>query len=83
MPECEVYLPPPPPPVEAEPEEEEEAPALQPADAGNGIVQGMCSGNTNNIGNNMDYACPGETTGFLKPFIYKNDHFTKTGSGQT
>jgi hypothetical protein len=22
-------------------------------------------------------------TGFLKPFIYINDHFTKTGSGQT
>ena len=21
--------------------------------------------------------------GLLKPFIYKNDHFTKTGSGQT
>eukprot|EP01046_Picozoa_sp_COSAG06_P018172 COSAG06_NODE_1256_length_10087_cov_7.646676_3_plen_96_part_00 len=22
-------------------------------------------------------------TGFLKPFLYINDHFTKTGSGQT
>jgi hypothetical protein len=26
---------------------------------------------------------PGNKTVFLKPFMYKNDHFTKTGSGQT
>jgi hypothetical protein len=26
--------------------------------------------------------CPAEN-GFFEPFIYKNDHFAKTGSGQT
>jgi hypothetical protein len=29
----------------------------------------------------MKHSC--SCSGFLKPFIYKNDHFTKTGSGQT
>ena len=26
---------------------------------------------------------PGKETSFCAPFMYKNDHFTKTGSGQT
>jgi hypothetical protein len=27
--------------------------------------------------------CPPAENGFFEPFIYKNDHFAKTGSGQT
>lgn len=56
-PECEVHLPPPPPPpppsvTEEEPTEE------APQTPENLVVTGMCSGNTNNIGNDRDYQCP-------------------------
>ena len=31
----------------------------------------------------VGYMNSGKKTVLLKPFLYKNDHFTKTGSGQT
>jgi hypothetical protein len=31
----------------------------------------------------QEEAIPGKKTIFLEPCVYKNDHFTKAGSGQT
>ena len=34
-------------------------------------------------GGQLQGTLPGEKNVLFAPFIYKNDHFTKTGSGQT